>query len=108
MLPIGIVSAKGIWKKFPILQVGGPSPAPPTPPVIGIVLLHTEAADKDLCPDTVLLGHDERDAQYGTPNLYVKCSCSGQTFFQGSVFGIFALFQQAFATQGEPPSIIGL
>ena len=36
-------------KKVPILQVH----ARPTPPVIRVVLLHTEAVDKDLCPDTV-------------------------------------------------------
>ena len=53
MLPIGIVSAKGIWKKVSILQVGGSAPAPTTPPVIRIVLLHTEAANKDLCPGSV-------------------------------------------------------
>ena len=51
LLLIGIISAKGIWKKFPILKVGGPAPA--TPPVIRVVLLHAEAADKELCPDTV-------------------------------------------------------
>ena len=40
-------------KKVPILQVGGPAPAPPTLPVIRVVLLHTEAAVQDLCPGTV-------------------------------------------------------
>ena len=35
-------------KKVPILQVGWPAPAPPTPPVIRVVLFHTEAAVKDL------------------------------------------------------------
>ena len=55
LLLIGIVSAKGIWKKVPILQVGGPAPARPTLPVIRVVLLHTEAMDKDLCPHTVNL-----------------------------------------------------
>ena len=40
-------------KKVPVLQVGVPAPAPPTPPVIRLVLLHTVAVDKDLCPDTV-------------------------------------------------------
>ena len=44
---------KGFEKKFPNLQVGGPAPAPPTPPVIRVVLLHTEAAVQDLCPGTV-------------------------------------------------------
>ena len=39
-------------KKRPILQVGGPAPAPPTPPVIRVVFLHTEPAVQDLCPDT--------------------------------------------------------
>ena len=53
LLLIGIVSAKGIWKKVPILQVGGPAPARTTPPVMRVVLLLTEAVDKDLCPDTV-------------------------------------------------------
>ena len=45
--------AKGIWKKVLILQVGVPTHAPPMPPVIRVVLLHTETADKDLCSDTV-------------------------------------------------------
>ena len=46
LLLIGIVSAKGIWKKFPNLQVGGPAPAPPTLSVIRVVLPHTEACDR--------------------------------------------------------------
>ena len=37
---------------MPALQ-GGPAPACPIPPVIRVVLLHTEAVDKDLCPETV-------------------------------------------------------
>ena len=37
-------------KKVPIFQVGGPTPAPPTPPVIKVVLLHTGAVVQDLCP----------------------------------------------------------
>ena len=53
LLLICIVNAKGIWKKSTNLQGGGPAPAPPTPPVIRVVLLHIEAADKDLYPDTV-------------------------------------------------------
>ena len=40
-------------KKVLILQVGGPAPAPPTPLVIRVVLLHTEPVVQDLCPDTV-------------------------------------------------------
>ena len=44
---------RGFEKKVPILQVGGPAPARPTLPVIRVVLLHTEAMDKDLCPHTV-------------------------------------------------------
>ena len=44
---IGIISAFGIWKKVPILKVGGPAQASPTSPVIRVVLLHTEAADQD-------------------------------------------------------------
>ena len=35
-------------KKEPILQVGGPTPAPPTLPVIWVVLPHTEACDDSL------------------------------------------------------------
>ena len=50
---IGLISVKEIWKNVPILQVGGPAPAPLTPPVIRVVLLHTEPAVQDLCPDTV-------------------------------------------------------
>ena len=42
-------------KKVPILQDLHPAPAPPTPPVIKVVLLHTEAADQDLCPGTVCI-----------------------------------------------------
>ena len=49
LLLIGIVSAaKGIWKNVPILQVGGPAPAPSTLSVIRVVLLHTDASDKRL------------------------------------------------------------
>ena len=44
--------ARGFEKNVPILQVGGPAPAPPTSPVIR-VLLHTEPAVQDLCPVTV-------------------------------------------------------
>ena len=40
-------------KNFPILQVSEPTPALPTPPVISVVLFHTEAAIQDLCPGTV-------------------------------------------------------
>ena len=53
LLKFGIVSAKGIRKYLPVLQVGGSAPAPPTPPVFRVVLLHTEAAIQDFCPDTV-------------------------------------------------------
>ena len=35
-------------KNFPILQVGWPTPAPLTLPVIRAVLLHTEAFDERL------------------------------------------------------------
>ena len=52
-MKIGTLRTKGIRKNVPFLEVGGSAPAPPTPPVIRIVLLHTEAADKDLCPGTV-------------------------------------------------------
>ena len=45
LLRIDIVSAKGIWKNVPILQVGGSYPTTPTPPVIRVVLLNTEAMD---------------------------------------------------------------
>ena len=44
LLLIGVDTAKGIFLKFPNLQVGEPAPAPPTPPVIRVVLLHTEQA----------------------------------------------------------------
>ena len=37
----------GFEKKVPNLQVGGPTPAPHTPPVIRVVLLHTEPAVQD-------------------------------------------------------------
>ena len=50
---IGIISAEEDLKKSPILQVGGPAPAPPTPSVFRVVLLHTEGAGKDTCPDSV-------------------------------------------------------
>ena len=53
LLLIGIVSAKGIWKKASILQVGGSAPVRPTTPVIRVVLLQSETEVKDLCPDTV-------------------------------------------------------
>ena len=46
---------RGFGKKVPILQVGWPASAPPTTPVIRVVLLHTEAVDYDLCPDTVCM-----------------------------------------------------
>ena len=45
------------FEKVPNLQVGGPTPAPPTPPVIRVVLLHTEPAVQELCPDTVVVHH---------------------------------------------------
>ena len=35
-------SVRDIRKNVPILQVGGSAPAPPTLPVIWVVLLHTE------------------------------------------------------------------
>ena len=53
LLIIGIVSAKGIRKNLPVLQVGRPAPAPPTPPVFWVVLLHTDGAGKDTCPDSI-------------------------------------------------------
>ena len=54
MLLIGIVSAKGIRKKCPYLTSRrAPALVCPTPPVIRVVLLHTETLDKDLCPDTL-------------------------------------------------------
>ena len=46
LLKIGSVSLRDIRKNVPILQVGGSSPAPPTPPVIRIVLLHTDQISK--------------------------------------------------------------
>ena len=53
LLLISIVSTK--WKKqnFSVLQVGGPTPAPPTPPVLRAVLLHTEEPGKDIFPGNV-------------------------------------------------------
>ena len=48
LLLIGIVSAKGIWKHVPILQVGGPAPAPHTLHIIRVLLPHTEAYDPTL------------------------------------------------------------
>ena len=35
--------SQGYKKKVPILEIGGPAPAPPTLPVIRVVLLHVEA-----------------------------------------------------------------
>ena len=40
-------------KNVPVLQVGGHAPAPHTPPEFRVVLLHTEGAGKDNCPDSV-------------------------------------------------------
>ena len=48
LLLSGIVSAMGIWKNFPILQVGGHALGPPTWPVIRIVWLQSEGQRKDL------------------------------------------------------------
>ena len=53
LLIFGIVSAKRIRKILPVLQVCGSTPAPPTPPVFRVVLLHTEGAGKDTCLDSV-------------------------------------------------------
>ena len=56
LLLIGIVSSKGIWKNVPILQMIGPISAPPTLPVIRVVLPHTEACDPILLqPHNTLL-----------------------------------------------------
>ena len=52
LLLIGINSAKGIFKNVSIRKVGVPAPAPPTPPIIKVFLLHTE---QTVCPDTVSL-----------------------------------------------------
>ena len=41
--------ASGETLKVPIIQVGGTAIAPPSPPVIMVVLFHTEAAVKDFC-----------------------------------------------------------
>ena len=55
LLIIGKVSAKGIRKNVPGLQVGGHTPAPPTPPAFRAVLLHTEGqgVGKYTCPGSV-------------------------------------------------------
>ena len=53
MLIIGIVSAKGIRKNVPVLQVGRHALAPPTPPVFRVVLFHRKGAGKNTCPDCV-------------------------------------------------------
>ena len=42
LFKLGLVSVRDIRKNVPILQVGGSTPAPPTLPVIRVVLLHTE------------------------------------------------------------------
>ena len=39
--------------------LGGPAPAPPTPSVTRVVLLHTEPVIQDLCPDTVCMNAPE-------------------------------------------------
>ena len=41
-LKLGSLSFRNIRKNFLILQLGGSSPVPPTPPVFRLVLLHTE------------------------------------------------------------------
>ena len=51
-LKIVSVNVKGI-KKVPILQVGWSAPAPLTPAVFRVVVLHTEAGGKRLFGDSV-------------------------------------------------------
>ena len=41
-LKIGTLRAKDIRKNVPVLQVRGSAPAPPTSPIIRVVLPHTE------------------------------------------------------------------
>ena len=54
LLLIGIVSwCQGYLKKVPILKIGEPAPSRPTPPVTRVILLQSEAVEKDLCPGTV-------------------------------------------------------
>ena len=64
LLLIGILSAKGIWKNVPILQVGGHALAPPTWPVLRVVLLQSEGPRKDLWNPTVY-----------TYNTYISQNC---------------------------------
>ena len=48
LLIFRIASTKGIRKNLPVLQVGGSTSAPPTPPVFRVVLLHIEGTGKDI------------------------------------------------------------
>ena len=59
-----LVSAKqGDLKKVPVLQVGGPAPAPPTLPVIRVILPHTEA-----CGPTLL----QPNCRFHLTDFYLK------------------------------------
>ena len=64
------VFPKGIWKNVPILQVGGPAPAPPKLPVIRVVLPHTEA-----CDQTLLLQPHCTSQKNGTYSLVPELKC---------------------------------
>ena len=52
-LQIGTLRAKDPRKNVLILQEGGSTPVPPTPPVIRVVLLHTEQFVESLDSQTV-------------------------------------------------------
>ena len=52
---MAIRSAKDISRNVPVLQVWGSAPVPPTPPVLSVVLLHTEAGAERLFEGRVAL-----------------------------------------------------
>ena len=45
--------ARDLRQNVSVFRGGGYTLAPPTPPVVRVVLLHTEPAVQDLCPGTV-------------------------------------------------------
>ena len=55
LLQIGILRAKDHNKNFPNSEVGGQAPATPTPPVVWVVLQHTDRSRERLFRDSVCL-----------------------------------------------------
>ena len=50
LFKLGSVSVRDIRKNIPIFQEGGSNPAPPTPPVIRVVLLHKHLTGQSCNP----------------------------------------------------------